>query len=95
LAEAHFESVPGSRPIAVTGLQRSGAVRVADAEFIGFVSTGCSFQDLLWEFRAAKWHCSSAGSPTGRSRKKGNLQPKFPFVEGLDALDFNFQPWSP
>jgi DNA-binding NarL/FixJ family response regulator len=54
LAEALVQSVPGTRPVAV---YRSAKVeellRLADAGYIGFVSTDCSFQDLLRELRAA------------------------------------------
>ncbi len=54
LGEALLESVPGTRPIAVhRAAEVHELVRLAEAGYIGFVSTDCSFQDLLRELRAA------------------------------------------
>jgi two-component system, NarL family, nitrate/nitrite response regulator NarL len=54
LGEALLQSVPGTRPIAVhRAAEVHELVRLAEAGYIGFVSTDCSFQDLLRELRAA------------------------------------------
>jgi len=54
LAEALIQSVPGTRPIAVhRSAEVEELIRLAEAGYIGFVSTDCSFQDLLRELRAA------------------------------------------
>jgi DNA-binding NarL/FixJ family response regulator len=54
LAEALVLSVPGTRPIAVhRSAEVDELIRLADAGYIGFVSSDCSFQDLLRELRAA------------------------------------------
>jgi DNA-binding NarL/FixJ family response regulator len=54
LAEALCQAVSGTRPIAVhRSADIEELVRLADAGYIGFVSTDCSFPDLLRELRAA------------------------------------------
>lgn len=52
LSEALLEAVTGTRPVVVhRGLAPDQLVRLAEAGCVGFVSTDCSYQDLLRELR--------------------------------------------
>lgn len=63
LAKALLEAVPGTRPVAVhRSLDAEELVALAEAGFVGFVSTDCSLQDLLRELRAVMRN-ESSGTP--------------------------------
>jgi len=52
LSEALLEAIPGTRPVAVhRGAEPELLLRFAEAGFVGFVSTDCTYRDLLQELR--------------------------------------------
>jgi len=75
LAEAILEVVPGTRPVAVH--RDAGPdllVRLAEAGFVGFVSSRCGYEDFLRELRSVvrqEWSCSpELGGALIRSLRK-------------------------
>lgn len=63
LAEALLEALPGIRPVAVhRSLGTDELLRLAEAGYVGFVSTECGVSDLLREIRAVLRE-ESSGSP--------------------------------